>query len=66
MKEVYYWSPCLTEVGTYKSTINSAISLAKYSNKQYSVKIINTCGEWDSQKEFDQDKIMLSHIFLNL
>tara|TARA_A100001015_G_scaffold56754_1_gene62392 strand:+ start:556 stop:1701 length:1146 start_codon:yes stop_codon:yes gene_type:complete len=66
MKEVYYWSPCLTEVGTYKSTINSAISLAKYSNKQYSVKIINTCGEWDSQKDlFKQHKIELINLGFN-
>ena len=66
MKEVYYWSPCLTEVGTYKSTINSAISLAKYSNKQYSVKIINTCGEWDSQKDlFKKHKIELINLGFN-
>ena len=52
MNSVYYWSPCLTKVGTYKSTINSALSLAKYSKNVFSVKIINICGEWDSQKEF--------------
>lgn len=51
MKEVYYWSPCLTKVGTYRSTINSAISLANYSKNQYSVKIINSCGEWSSENE---------------
>ena len=51
MKEVYYWSPCLTKVGTYRSTINSAISLANYSKNQYSVKIINSCGEWSSEDE---------------
>ena len=66
MKEVYYWSPCLTKVGTYKSTINSAISLAKYSKNQYSVKIINSCGEWDSQKElFKKNKIELINLGLN-
>ena len=47
MKTVLYWSPCLTKIGTIKSTINSAISLAKYSNNKYKVKIINSCGEWD-------------------
>tara|TARA_Y100000768_G_scaffold388801_1_gene387316 strand:- start:3909 stop:5054 length:1146 start_codon:yes stop_codon:yes gene_type:complete len=51
MKEVYYWSPCLTKVGTYRSTINSAISLANYSKNRYSVKIINSCGEWSSENE---------------
>ena len=44
MKEVYYWSPCLSKVGTISSTINSAIGLSKYG--KYSVKIINSCGEW--------------------
>lgn len=52
MKEIYYWSPCLEKVGTYWSTINSAISLAKFSNNNYLVKIINVCGEWDAQKIF--------------
>ena len=47
MKTVFYWSPCLNKVGTVKSTLNSAISLSKYSRKKYKVKIINTCGEWD-------------------
>ncbi len=51
MKEVYYWSPCLTKVGTYRSTINSAISLAKYSKNLYSVKIIDSCGEWSSEEK---------------
>ena len=48
MKSIYYWSPCLTRIGTYTSTINSAVSIARYSKDQYSVKIINICGEWDS------------------
>ena len=51
MKTVFYWSPCLNKVGTVKSTLNSAISLSKYSRKKYKVKIINTCGEWDKYLE---------------
>ena len=51
MKTVFYWSPCLSKVGTVKSTINSAVALSKYSNKKYKVKIINTCGEWDEYSE---------------
>ena len=51
MQEVYYWSPCLTKVGTYRATINSAISLANYSKNKYSIKIINSCGEWSSENE---------------
>ena len=50
-KIVYYWSPCLNKVGTVKSTINSAISLAKYS-KGYDVRIINVFGEWSEYKEY--------------
>ena len=48
-KTIYYWSPFLTKVGTVKSTINSAISLAKYS-KSYKVKILNVFGEWSNYK----------------
>ena len=49
--KIYYWSPCLSKVGTYKSTINSAISLAKYS-KNKDIKVINSCGEWNNEKKF--------------
>ena len=52
MKSIYYWSPCLTRIGTYTSTINSAVSIARYSKGQYSVKIINICGEWDSDANY--------------
>jgi glycosyltransferase involved in cell wall biosynthesis len=52
MKNIYYWSPCLTSVGTYRSTINSAISLIKFSKNEFSVKIINVCGEWNKEKNF--------------
>ncbi len=66
MEEVYYWSPCLTKVGTYRSTINSAISLANYSNNQYSVKIINSCGEWSSENElFKRNNIELINLGFN-
>ena len=51
MEKVYYWSPCLHKVGTYKSTINSAISLARYSKDIYNVKVINICGEWNEKKK---------------
>ena len=51
MKTIYYWSPCLTNVGTLKSTINSSISLSKYSQNRFKVKIINICGEWNEYRE---------------
>ncbi|MDC3100665.1 glycosyltransferase [Candidatus Pelagibacter sp.] len=50
-KTIYYWSPCLTKIATVKATLNSAISLAKYSNL-YEVKIINVCGEWNKYKKY--------------
>ena len=56
MKSIYYWSPCLNKVGTYKSTINSAISLSNYSKKIYKIKIINACGEWNDCKEVFNSK----------
>jgi glycosyltransferase involved in cell wall biosynthesis len=53
MQNIYYWSPCLEKVGTYWATINSAIAFARYT-KKYKIRIINVCGEWDSQKEYLQ------------
>ena len=50
-KSIYYWSPCLTNIATVKATLNSALSLAKYSNN-YDVKIINVCGEWNRYKNY--------------
>ena len=50
-KNIFYWSPCLNPVGTVISTINSSISLIKYS-KEFNISIINTCGEWDNFKNF--------------
>ena len=50
-KTIYYWSPCLAKIATIKATINSAISLAKYS-KMYEVKIIDVCGEWSKHKNY--------------
>lgn len=50
--KIYYWAPCLSKVGTYKSTINSAVSLAKYSKQKKDIKVINSCGEWSDKKFF--------------
>ena len=55
MKTVFYWSPCLNKVGTYKSTVNSALSISRYSKNDISIKIIDACGEWDEQKNFFQN-----------
>tara|TARA_B100001057_G_scaffold500744_1_gene617524 strand:+ start:6465 stop:7622 length:1158 start_codon:yes stop_codon:yes gene_type:complete len=56
-KKIFYWSPCLNPVGTVISTINSSISISKYS-QEFEVSILNTCGEWDKFKsEFNREKI---------
>ena len=49
-KTIYYWSPCLNEVGTVISTKNSALSVAKYRKNEFNVKLINACGEWEEHK----------------
>ena len=60
MRKVYYWSPCLANVGTVISTLNSAISLSKYSKKKFDVNLINVCGEWDDYKEKLYKKFLVS------
>ena len=50
-KTIYYWSPCLTHVGTIKSTLNSSIALAKY-NSNYEVVLLNVFGEWNTHKKY--------------
>ena len=66
-KKVVYWSPCLNPVGTLKATINSAISLSRYDNKnQNSITIINSCGEWDnSAKKLLENKVSLFNLSLS-
>ena len=56
-KKVFYWSPCLNPVGTVISTINSSLSISKYS-QEFEVSILNTCGEWDKfRSEFIRENI---------
>ena len=50
-KNIFYWSPCLNPVGTLKSTLNSALSLKKYNDKN-EINMINACGEWNDYKKF--------------
>ena len=66
MKNIYYWSPCLANVGTVKSTINSAIALSKYNNKNYKVFLINSCGEWDNYRNLcEENNITLVDLNFN-
>lgn len=50
-KKVFYWSPCLSNIGTINSTINSAIGLNKYFNEKYDIFLLNCCGEWNEYQE---------------
>ena len=45
MKNIYIAS-FIGKIATVKAVINSASSLAKYSNKKLAPTIINSCGEW--------------------
>ena len=51
VKKIIYWAPCLNKVGTYYSTINSAISIEKYSKGSFKPVIINVCGEWNESED---------------
>lgn len=50
-KKILYWAPCLNKVGTYYSTINSAISIEKYSKGTFKPVVINVCGEWNDSED---------------
>ncbi len=50
-KKIYYWTPSISKVGTIKTTLNSAIALAKF-QKDYEIKILNVFGEWSKYKVF--------------
>ncbi len=51
MKNIFYWSPHIDRVATVRAVINSAYSLARYSNQKYIPYIINVAGEWDHYQE---------------
>ena len=66
MKKIFYWSPCLANVGTVRSTINSAIALSKYNGSKNQVYLINACGEWDQYKKLCiQNNIKLINLTFN-
>ena len=43
---IYYWCPYLTNIATINAVKRSAISIKKYSKKNFNVSIINSSGEW--------------------
>ena len=65
MKSIFYWSPCLSNIGTINSTLNSAVGLKKYFKNNYNVIVINVCGEWDDYKVFFEKKKIRLKSFKN-
>ena len=65
MKNIYYWCPFIGNIATIKAVINSAYSLAKYSNKQFIPTIINSCGEWDEYDSILSKKNIMVKKFKN-
>ena len=64
-KNIYYWSPCLNQVGTVKATVNSVNSLLRYSN-DYNVRVIDVFGEWhEYKKEFKNKDIETINLTFN-
>ena len=43
---IYYWCPYLTNIATINAVKRSAISIKKYSKKNFNVSILNSSGEW--------------------
>jgi len=54
--KIFYWSPYLSNVATISNVINSAYSLKKYQNNNYTVKIIDAAGEWKKEEERIEEK----------
>lgn len=49
-KEIIYWSPSLSKVGTINAVINSVIGIKKIS-KEFNPSIIDASGEWKNYKK---------------
>ena len=46
MKQVYFWAPFNSKIGTINSVINSVISIDKYSKKKFNSYLIDSTNEW--------------------
>ena len=66
MHSLIYWSPFVGNVGTIKSTINSAIAFKKFAKNTCNVKIVNVCGEWNNFKDIiEKNDIELINLTFN-
>ena len=67
MKNLIYWSPFISNVGTVKSCLNSALAFNKFSKKDFNVKIINVFGEWNNHLDvIKKNNIEIINFFPNL
>ncbi len=64
-KNVYYWSPFLTQIATIKAVINSAYSLNKFDTK-FDATILNIFGEFNQNLSEIKDKKINILNFYNL
>ena len=49
-KQILFWCPFLSQVGTINAVINSALALSK--SKKIDCKIMNVYGEFDNYNKF--------------
>ena len=51
MKQVYFWAPFNSKIGTINSVINSIISIDKYSKKKFNSYLIDSTNEWTNYRD---------------
>ena len=61
-KKIYYWSPFLSPIATYKAVINSANALMRYGS-EYEASILNFFGEFNDQKFLKTNRFNLVNYF---
>ncbi len=65
-KKIFYWAPFFSNIATIKAVLNSAISIKKFSKKDFVPTIINVFGEWDEFKEkINKHEIEIVELNLN-
>ena len=65
-KKIFYWAPFFSNIATIKAVLNSAISIKKFSKKEFVPTIINVFGEWDEFKEkINKHEIEIVELNLN-
>ena len=62
MKKIFFWSPMISNVGTVKATINSALAISIYS--QHKIYLLNIIGEFSLyQNELKKKNIIIINFF---